>query len=99
VAHYDPWGLCAKHKGVRECWHILPAPANTAVETFAQSRNGACDPHQRRAYWLEARAGKSQKKGDLNFAYARIFVEREAVLGAFNYSEIRQSYERKPTQG
>jgi len=71
--------------------NILPAPANTAVETFAQSRNAVCDPHQRRGYWLEARAGKSQKKGDLNLAYARIFVEREAVLGAFNYSEIRQA--------
>ena len=71
--------------------NILHAPANTAVETFAQSRNATCNPHQRRGYWLEARAGKSQKKGDLNFAYARIFVEREAVLGAFNYSEIRQA--------
>lgn len=71
--------------------HILPAPANTALETFAQSRNAVCNSHQRRGYWLEARAGKSQKKGDLNFAYARIFVEREAVLGAFNYSEIRQA--------
>jgi hypothetical protein len=71
--------------------HILAAPANTALETFAQSRNAACDPHQRRGYWVEARAGRSQKKGDLNFAYVRIFIEREAVLGAFNYSEIRQA--------
>jgi len=71
--------------------NILPAPANTAAETFAQSSNATCNPRQRRGYWLEARAGKSQKKGDLNFAYARIFVEREAVLGAFNYSEIRQA--------
>jgi putative porin len=71
--------------------NILPAPPNTAAETFAQSKNATCNPHQRRGYWLEARAGKSQTKGDLNFAYARIFVEREAVLGAFNYSEIRQA--------
>jgi len=71
--------------------NILPAPADTAVETFAQSKNATCNPHQRRGYWLEARAGKSQTKGDLSFAYARIFVEREALLGTFNYSEIRQA--------
>jgi hypothetical protein len=70
--------------------NILPVPANTALETFAQSKNAVCDSHQRRGNWLEARAGKSQKKGDLNFAYARIFVEREAALGALNYSEMRQ---------
>lgn len=71
--------------------NILPAPANTAVETFAVSRNAVCDPRQRRGYWLEARAGRAQRKGDLSFSYARIFVEREAVLGAFNYSEMRQA--------
>jgi Putative porin len=70
--------------------NILPAPANTALETFAQSENAACNPHQRRGYWLEARAGRAQEKGDWNFSYTRIFVEREAALGVFNYSEMRQ---------
>jgi hypothetical protein len=69
--------------------NIRPAPANTALETFAQSKNAACDPHQRRGYWLEARAGRTQEKGDWDFSYTRMFVEREAVLGVFNYSEIR----------
>ena len=78
-------------KACANAGNIRPSPANTALETFAQSRNAACDPHQRRGYWLEARAGRAQKRGDLSFAYARIFVEREAVLGAFNYSEIRQA--------
>jgi hypothetical protein len=31
-----------------------------------------------------------QQKGDLQFGYTRIYIEREAVLGNFNYSEIRQ---------
>jgi hypothetical protein len=31
-----------------------------------------------------------QKKGDFQFGYARIYIEREAVLGNFNYSDIRQ---------
>ena len=31
-----------------------------------------------------------QEKHDFQFGYTRIFIEREAVLGNFNYSEIRQ---------
>lgn len=70
--------------------NILAAPANTALETFTQSKNATCDPRQRRGYWLEARVGRVQEKGDWNFAYSRIFIEREAVMGVFNYSEMRQ---------
>ena len=39
---------------------------------------------------LKERVGRLQKKGDLQFGYARIYIEREAVLGNFNYSDIRQ---------
>jgi hypothetical protein len=70
--------------------NILAAPANTALETFTQSKNAVCNPHQRRGYWLEGRVGRTQEKGDWNFSYTRLFVEREAVLGVFNYSEMRQ---------
>lgn len=47
-----------------------------------------CDPRARHGYWLEANAGRTLKKGDWQFSYARIVIQREAVLGAFNYSEI-----------
>jgi len=57
------------------------------LQTNARQRPGNKRARRRNAH----RGGKSQQKGDLNFAYARIFVEREAVLGAFNYSEIRQA--------
>jgi hypothetical protein len=70
--------------------NILPAPADTATETFSQSQNAACDSRQRRGYWLESRLGRTSEKGDWDFSYTRIFVEREAVLGVFNYSEMRQ---------
>lgn len=46
-----------------------------------------CDPRARHGYWLEASAGRTLKKGDWQFSYARIAIQREAVLGAFNYSE------------
>ncbi len=70
--------------------NLLPAPANTSTVTYKQTVNAACNAHQRRGYWAEARAGRLQEKGDLQIAYTRIYIEREAVLGNFNYSEIRQ---------
>jgi hypothetical protein len=47
-----------------------------------------CDPHARHGYWLETSIGRTQKKGDWQFSYTRIVLQREAVIGAFNYSEI-----------
>ncbi len=70
--------------------NIIAAPANTATQTFKQTFNAPCNSHQRRGYWAEGRIGRLQQKGDIQFGYTRIFIEREAVLGNFNYSEIRQ---------
>jgi hypothetical protein len=70
--------------------NIVAAPANTATQTFKQTLNATCNPRQRRGYWAEGRIGRLQQKGDIQFGYTRIFIEREAVLGNFNYSEIRQ---------
>ena len=47
-----------------------------------------CDPHGRHGYWLEANVGRTLKKGDWQFSYTRFMIQREAVVGAFNYSEI-----------
>lgn len=70
--------------------HILPAPANTSAQTFKQTVNAPCVSNQRRGYWAEARVGRLQNKRDLQFGYTRIYIEREAVMGNFNYSDIRQ---------
>ncbi len=70
--------------------NIIAAPANTATQTFKQTLNAPCNSHQRRGYWAEGRIGRLQEKNDFQFGYTRIFIEREAVLGNFNYSEIRQ---------
>ena len=69
---------------------LLPTPANTATLTFTQASNAPCNPHARRGYWLEARLGRLQERGDWQAGYTRIFIEREAVLTNFNYSELRQ---------
>jgi hypothetical protein len=70
--------------------NIVAAPSNTSTQTFKRTLNTPCNSHQRRGYWAEGRVGRLQEKGDLQIGYTRIFIEREAVLGNFNYSEIRQ---------
>jgi len=70
--------------------NLQPAPANTASVHYSQSLNFACNPHERRGYWAEAQVGSAQKRGDWEFDYARIFIEREAVMSAFDYSELYQ---------
>jgi len=70
--------------------NIIVAPANTATTTYKQTLNSPCNSHYRRGYWAEGMVGRLQKKGDFQFGYARIYIEREAVLGNFNYSDIRQ---------
>jgi hypothetical protein len=47
-----------------------------------------CDPRARHGYWLESIVGRGQKQGDWQFSYTRSMIQREAVLGAFNYSEF-----------
>jgi hypothetical protein len=65
----------------------LGAGAKATIATV----NGACDSRQRRGYWLESRFGRGSKKGDWQFAYTRMFIEREAVMSAFNFSDLRQN--------
>ena len=70
--------------------NIQPLPTNTATLVFTQVTNFPCKSNQRRGYWLEARTGSLLNKGDWQTGYTRIYVEREAVLSNFNYSDIRQ---------
>jgi len=68
-------------ENTRACENVRNIPA-TAVYS------APCDPHARHGYWLEAGVGRTRKKGDWQFSYTRIMIQREAVIGAFNYSEI-----------
>lgn len=70
--------------------HIEPVPTNTTTLHYSQSTNFPCDPNQRRGYWGEVQIGRAQRTGDWQFDYTRIFIEREAVLSNFDYSDIRQ---------
>jgi hypothetical protein len=49
-----------------------------------------CDSHQRHAYWAEAQLGQTKNKHDFRFGYTFMRIERDAVVSAFNFSDIRQ---------
>ena len=71
--------------------NLQPTPANTTTATFSQAFNAPCVSRDRRGYWAESRFGRAQEKGDWQFAYTRMLIEREAVMTAFNASDIRQA--------
>ena len=50
----------------------------------------ACDSTQRHAYWGEAQFGQTKNKGDLRLGYTFMHIERDAVVAAFNFSDLRQ---------
>ena len=66
-------------------------PTAAAGATITATTNAPCNPRDRQAYWLEGRFGRAAEQGDWQFAYTRMFIEREAVLGAFNFSDLRQN--------
>ncbi|HTS08838.1 MAG TPA: putative porin [Candidatus Eisenbacteria bacterium] len=70
--------------------NIQPLPANISTTAYKQTVNAPCKSNQRRGYWAEGRVGRLQDKGDFQFGYTHMYIEREAVLGNFNYSDIRQ---------
>jgi len=67
------------------------APTAAAGATVTATTNASCNPRDRQAYWLEGRLGRAAEQGDWQFSYTRMFIEREAVLGAFNFSDLRQN--------
>ena len=68
-------------ENTRACENMKNIPAAAVF-------SAPCDPHAREGYWLETSVGRTQKKGDWQFSYTRIMIQREAVNGTFNYSEI-----------
>ena len=48
-----------------------------------------CDSHQRHGYWSELKAGQTKNKGDVLVGYTFARIERDAVLSAFDFSDLR----------
>ena len=50
----------------------------------------ACDPHARHGYWGEFKVGQTKNKGDLLLGYTFARIERDSVLSAFDFSDLKQ---------
>jgi hypothetical protein len=63
----------------RACTNLvnIPAPRPT------------CNPRDRDGYWAEIQLGRTRRQRDLEFDYTFLRIEQEAVLGAFNFSDLR----------
>lgn len=46
---------------------------------------------QRSAYWAEIAFGQLREAKDVQFGYSYIWIEKDAVIGAFNESDLRSS--------
>jgi hypothetical protein len=49
-----------------------------------------CNPRDRSGWWAEVQLGQTNEKHDIQLGYTFIRIEREAVLSAFNFSDLRQ---------
>lgn len=44
---------------------------------------------ERSGYWAELALGRTQEKGDWQLGYTLIRIERDAIIGAFNFDDLR----------
>jgi hypothetical protein len=60
----------------------------TVLFDFVNNTRGG---HQRSGYWGDITFGKLREAKDIQFGYSNIWIEKDAVLGAFNESDLRSS--------
>lgn len=65
--------------------------ANLSALAPGATLTAPCNPRDRSGYWADVRVGRLQEQGDWTLGYSFIHIEREAVLGAFNFSDLRQN--------
>jgi len=51
----------------------------------------ACNPNDRQGYWTEIAVGSTSSLHGFKAGYTLIHIEREAVLGTFSFSDLRQA--------
>ncbi|MGH9502358.1 MAG: putative porin [Terriglobales bacterium] len=62
---------------------------NLAAFAAAGVAAPACNSHERHGYWGEFKVGQTKNKGDLLLGYTFARIERDAVLSAFDFSDLR----------
>jgi hypothetical protein len=74
-------------------WLLFDYVQNTRacdnLVNIALANRTACNSRDNSGYWAEIQFGRTAEKGDVNFGYAYIHLEREATIDAFNFSDLR----------
>jgi Skp family chaperone for outer membrane proteins len=74
---------------------ILDMVVKTPLQRFPfhliteYEQNARAATNHKRGYWIESALGEVKQKGDLQFGYSWGRIEQDAVLAAFNESELR----------
>lgn len=67
---------------------------NTQTHDVVTAGPGGADlilpNHENNGLWAEVHVGKTQAKGDMQFGYIFMRIEKDAVLTPFNYSDVTQ---------
>ena len=64
---------------------------NLAAFAAAGVAPPTCNSRDRHGYWGEFQVGQIKTKGDLLLGYTFARIERDAVLSAFNFDDMRQN--------
>ena len=68
--------------------------ANTQTHDVVTAGPGGADlllpNHENKGFWGEVQVGSSKARGDIQFGYTFLRIEKDAVLTPFNFSDITQ---------
>src|SRR6267142_75082 len=99
MAHYDTWGLCSKHKGVRERWQHSADPCKYDGGNVRAVQE--CHVQSASAARLLARGASRQvtEEGRPELCLCAYFCGARGCSGGIQLQRNPASHERKPTQG
>ncbi|MBI1749339.1 MAG: putative porin [Acidobacteria bacterium] len=63
--------------------------AQRIVQNGTAAPTGAAHNRERSAYWTEIQFGRLSERRDIQFGYTFVRIERDAVIAAFNESDLR----------
>lgn len=73
---------------------LLNFVTNTQTHDVVTAGPGGADlilpNNESKGYWAEIQVGKTRERGDMQFGYTFLRIEKDAVLTPFNFSDITQ---------
>jgi hypothetical protein len=73
---------------------VLDFVTNTQTHTVVTAGPGGADlllpNHESHGFWGEVQVGKTKDRGDIQFGYTFLRIEKDAVLTPFNFSDVTQ---------